>query len=181
MFAERTKTVTPAGPGGTAILSAPAAAVTEPYHYLSPPPLSDIDAGTPASMQCAIMCILIADDHAAVRRGLRDILDDALPGAQIAEACDGDEVLHNLAVSEFDLLLLDINMPGRDGLELLRDVKSAYPQLPVIMVSVQPKDQYAMRCVQAGAAAYISKDSVAEELAPTARKILAGGSSLCAV
>ncbi len=119
------------------------------------------------------MRILIADDYAAVRRGLREILDDALPGAQFADATCGEEVLHDLAISECDLLLLDINMPGRDGLDVLHDVKSAHPLLPVIMVSVQPKDQYAMRCMHAGAAAYISKDSVAEELAPAARKILA--------
>ena len=127
------------------------------------------------------MRILIADDHAAVRRGLREILDDALPGAEIAEACDGDEVLQNLAVSECSLLLLDLNMPGRDGLDVLRDVRSAYPQLPVIVVSVNARDQYAMRCLHAGAAAYVNKDSVAEELAPAARKILAGTSLLGAV
>ena len=140
---------------------------------VSSPSFSNIDAGTPASILCVIMRILIADDHAAVRQGLREILADALPGAQFAEASSGDEVLPNLAISECNLLLLDIHMPGRDGLDVLRDVKRAYPQLPVIMVSVQPKDQYAMRCLQAGAAAYINKDSVAEELAPAARKILA--------
>jgi DNA-binding NarL/FixJ family response regulator len=140
---------------------------------ISSPSFSNIDAGTPASILCVIMRILIADDHAAVRQGLREILADALPGAQFAEASSGDEVLPNLAISECNLLLLDIHMPGRDGLDVLRDVKRAYPQLPVIMVSVQPKDQYAMRCLQAGAAAYINKDSVAEELAPAARKILA--------
>jgi len=120
------------------------------------------------------MKILIADDHAAVRHGLREILADALPDTQFSEACDGNEVLGLLAKSEVDLLLLDVNMPGRNGLDVLRDVKRDYPATPVIIVSVQPEDQYAIRCLRAGAAAYINKDKATEELARAVRKILAG-------
>ncbi len=118
------------------------------------------------------MHILIADDHANVRRGLREILTDAFAGARFSEAANGDEVLSQLARSQFGVLLLDINMPGRSGLEVLQNVKQKYPQLPVVMVSVQPENQYASRCLRAGAAAYVNKDSASEELAPTIRKIL---------
>lgn len=121
------------------------------------------------------MNILIADDHAVVRRGLMEILADALPGAHFPEAGNGDEVLNRLADSATGLLVLDINMPGRSGLDVLRDVKNIYPRLPVIVLSMQPEDQYAVRCLRAGAAAYINKDSAPEELAQAARKILAGG------
>ena len=118
------------------------------------------------------MHILIADDHAYVRRGLREILADAFSDAHFSEAANGDEVMTQLAGSQYGVLLLDINMPGRTGLEVLRDVKKIYPQLPVIMVSVQPENQYASRCLRAGAAAYVNKDSASEELAPMIEKIL---------
>lgn len=117
------------------------------------------------------MDILIADDHANVRRGLRELLADSFPGAQFSEASDGEEVLVKLIVSQPDVLLLDINMPGRSGFEVLKDVKHIYPLLPVVMVSVQPESQYASRCLGAGASAYISKDNASEDLAPAIRLI----------
>jgi DNA-binding NarL/FixJ family response regulator len=118
------------------------------------------------------MNILIADDHANVRRGLREILVDAFSGALFSEASNGDDVLTQLVGSKHDVLLLDINMPGRSGLEVLKDVRQIYPQLTVIMVSVQPENQYASRCLLAGASAYVNKDSAPEELAATITKIL---------
>jgi DNA-binding NarL/FixJ family response regulator len=121
------------------------------------------------------MNILIADDHANVRRGLREILADAFVGTRFSEACDGDEVLFELLRSQKDVLLLDINMPGRSGMEVLKDVKQIYPLLPVIMVSVQPESQYASRCLRAGATAYVNKNSASEELAPAIQKILDSG------
>jgi DNA-binding NarL/FixJ family response regulator len=121
------------------------------------------------------MNILIADDHANVRRGLREILADAFSGAHFSEASNGDEVLTQLLGSQHDILLLDINMPGRSGLEVLKDVSHIYPQLPVIMVSVQPESQYALRCLRAGATAYINKNSASDELAPAIAKILISG------
>jgi len=119
------------------------------------------------------MHILIADDHAVVRRGLRDILTDALPGASFSEAGNGDEVLNHLGKSPAALLVLDINMPGRSGMDVLRDVKHSYPRLPVIILSCHPEDQYAVRCLRAGAAAYINKDSAPEELAIATKRIIA--------
>ena len=121
------------------------------------------------------MHILIADDHAVVRRGLREILADSLPDAGFSEAGNGDEVLGQLGKSTTALLVLDINMPGRSGMDVLRDVKHTYPRLPVIILSVHPEEQYAVRCLRAGAAAYINKESASEELATATKKILSGG------
>jgi len=118
------------------------------------------------------MNILIADDHANVRRGLREILVDAFSGAQFSEAANGAEVLTELVKSRHDVLLLDINMPGRSGMEVLKDVKFAYPGLPVVMVSVQPESQYAARCLLAGATAYVNKNCASEDLAPAIQSIL---------
>jgi DNA-binding NarL/FixJ family response regulator len=121
------------------------------------------------------MHILIADDHAVVRRGLKEILADALPDAGFFEAGNGDEVLGQLGKSAIALLVLDISMPGRSGVDVLRDVKHSYPRLPVIILSCHPEEQYAVRCLRAGAAAYISKECASEELAVATRKILSGG------
>jgi DNA-binding NarL/FixJ family response regulator len=121
------------------------------------------------------MRILIADDHAVVRRGLKEILADALPGVDFSEAANGDEVLTQLGKTSIGLLVLDISMPGRSGVDVLRDVKHAYPRLPVIILSCQPEEQYAVRCLRAGAAAYINKESAPEELALATKKILSGG------
>jgi len=121
------------------------------------------------------MNILIADDHAVVRRGLKDILADALPGTEFSEACTGDEVLSRLEKTKIALLVLDISMPGRSGVDVLRDVKHTYPRLPVIILSIHPEEQYAVRCLRAGAAAYINKESAPEELAVATKKILGGG------
>jgi DNA-binding NarL/FixJ family response regulator len=106
---------------------------------------------------------------------LREILADALPGADFSEAGNGDEVLSQLGKSQAAMLVLDISMPGRSGMDVLRDVKHAYPRLPVIILSCQPEDQYAVRCLRAGAAAYINKESAPEELAEATKKILSGG------
>jgi DNA-binding NarL/FixJ family response regulator len=121
------------------------------------------------------MDILIADDHANVRRGLREILLDAFSESHFSEAANGDEVLVQLAGAQPDVLLLDINMPGRSGFEVLKDVKRIYSKLPVIMVSVQAESQYALRCIRAGASQYVNKDSASEELVPAIRKIMGSG------
>ena len=121
------------------------------------------------------MIILITDDHANVRRGLRELLVDAFPGTHFSEASNGDEALAQLFGSQPDVLLLDINMPGRSGFEVLKDVKQIYPKLPVIMVSVQTESQYALRCLRAGATEYVNKNSASEELVPAIKKILDNG------
>ena len=121
------------------------------------------------------MHIMIADDHAVVRRGLREILADAIPGADFSEVGNGDEVLSQLGKSQVAMLVLDISMPGRSGSDVLREVKHTYPRMPVIILSCQPEEQYAVRCLRAGAAAYISKESASDELALATKKILGGG------
>jgi DNA-binding NarL/FixJ family response regulator len=121
------------------------------------------------------MHILIADDHAVVRRGLREILTEAIPTARFSEACSGEEALSRMAEIPTSVLVLDINMPGRSGLDVMRDVKRDYPRVPVIILSMQPEEQYAVRCLRAGAAAYINKDSAPEELAQAIKKTLSGG------
>ncbi|MGA3343992.1 MAG: response regulator transcription factor [Terracidiphilus sp.] len=121
------------------------------------------------------MHILIADDHAVVRRGLKEIVAEALPGTRFSEAASGDEVLSSLAGSPVGMLVLDINMPGRSGLDVLRDVKRDYPRIPIIILSMQPEDQYAMRCLRAGASAYINKDSAPDELVKAIERIQGGG------
>lgn len=119
-----------------------------------------------------MMNILITDDHPNVRRGLRELLIDSFPGSEFFEACNGDEVSAQLLLSLPNLMLLDINMPGRGGFEVLKDVRKSFPFLPIIMVSVQPENQYALRCLQAGATAYINKNSASEDLVPAIKKIL---------
>jgi DNA-binding NarL/FixJ family response regulator len=121
------------------------------------------------------MLILLADDHVVVRRGLRDMLATAFPGAQFTEASTGDEVLGQIRKQAFNLLVLDVNMPGRSGVDVLKEVKNLNPEIPVLILSVQPEDQYAVRCLKAGASGYLSKDSAEEELVKAARKVLEGG------
>jgi DNA-binding NarL/FixJ family response regulator len=124
------------------------------------------------------MNILITDDHANVRRGLRELVADAFSGTHFSEAGNGDEMFAQLIISLPDVLLLDINMPGRSGFDMLKDVKHIYPELPVIMVSVQPESQYALRCLRAGATEYVNKNSASEELVPAIRKIMDNAAKL---
>jgi two-component system invasion response regulator UvrY len=126
------------------------------------------------------MNILIADDHAILRRGLRHILADGLPEVSIAEAQNGGEVLRLLRQRSFDVLILDINMPGASGLEVVRDVRRDYPWIPVLMLSVYPEEQYALRALKAGAAGYLPKESAPEELVHAVLKVASGGKYITA-
>ena len=118
------------------------------------------------------MNILIADDHPATRTGLQEILADALPSAQFGNAANANEVMKSLSETRYDLVLLDINMPGRNGLDALQDIKRILPQLPVVIVSIHSEEQYAEPCLRLGAADYINKNQAPEELAPSVLKIL---------
>jgi len=119
--------------------------------------------------------VLIADDHAIVREGLRRILagDDAF--AVAGEARDGHEVVAAVRAGGFEVLLLDLSMPGRSGIELLRQVKSERPELRVLILSMHAEDQYAVRAIRAGASGYLTKDTASEQLVAALRKIAAGG------
>ncbi len=119
--------------------------------------------------------VLIADDHAILRRGLQEILVRELEGAVCGEAKDATEILARIQDAAWDLVILDITMPGRSGLDVLRDLKAARPKLPVLVLSMHPEDQYGKRMLSAGAAGYMNKESAPEELVKAVRKVLAGG------
>jgi two-component system invasion response regulator UvrY len=119
--------------------------------------------------------ILIADDHAIVRQGLKKIVENDTDMKVVGEAQNGAELLNLVRKTEFDVIILDISMPGRNGLEILKDLKRANSSLPVIILSIHPEDQYAVRAVRAGASGYMSKESAPEELVKAIRLAYRGG------
>ena len=119
--------------------------------------------------------VLIVDDHAIVRRGLRALLSDELRGAAFGEASHAQQALKEVRREKSDVALLDITLPGKSGLELLKELKAARPRLPVLVLSAHPEDQFALRALKAGAEGYLTKDSAPEELVKAIRKVLAGG------
>ena len=121
------------------------------------------------------MRILIADDHAALRKGLRQILADAYADAEFGEASTTAETLDRLSQGHWDVLVLDIFMPGRSGLDVLGEVRRQQPALPVLVLSSAPEEQLAARVLKAGASGYLNKRAAPEELVTAIRKVLAGG------
>jgi two-component system invasion response regulator UvrY len=122
-----------------------------------------------------MMRVLIVDDHAILRRGLRSLLADEFPGAAFGEAADSRQALELLRKKEWDVALLDIALPGKSGLDLLKELKTELPKLPVLILSGHPEDQFAVRALKAGAGGYMTKDSAQEELTRAVHRILAGG------
>jgi DNA-binding NarL/FixJ family response regulator len=118
--------------------------------------------------------ILIADDHAIVRQGLKQIIADQTDMRVGGEADNGLAALELLRKQHWDIAVIDISMPGRGGLDILKEMKSERPKLPVLVLSMHPEDQYALRALRAGAAGYITKESAPEELVTAIRKILSG-------
>ena len=118
--------------------------------------------------------ILIADDHAVVRRGLREILEGEFKEAKFGEAQTAPEALAQVLKNDWDIVVLDITMPGGSGLQVLKDIKNARPKLPVLMLSMHPEDQYAVRTLKAGAAGYLTKETAPEELVSAVKMALAG-------
>ncbi len=119
--------------------------------------------------------ILIADDHPILRRGLKEILVRELDGAICGEAGNAQQVLSEVQSQEWDLVILDVTMPGRSGLDVLRDLRGLRPKLPVLVLSMHPEDQLGKRVLKAGAAGYMNKESAPEELITAVRKVLDGG------
>jgi DNA-binding NarL/FixJ family response regulator len=119
--------------------------------------------------------ILIADDHAILRKGLKETIEEELGETTFGEASNGREVLEHVREQRWDLVLLDIGMEGRSGLEVLEEVRSAKPQLPVLILSMYPEAQFAVRALRLGAAGYINKQSAPEELVLALKKVLLGG------
>ena len=119
--------------------------------------------------------ILIADDHAILRRGLMEILMREFPDAVCGEAENAQQVIALAGSKDWDVVILDISMPGRSGIEILTDLKLAQPKLPVLVLSMHPEGQYGKRVLKAGASGYMNKNSAPEELIKALRKVLSGG------
>lgn len=126
-------------------------------------------------MRAGELRILLADDHAVVRFGLKRILAENFPRAVFGEARNTQEALTLLWKENWDAVVLDITMPGRSGLEVLREIRKSRPRVPVLVLSMHPESQFAMRVLKQGASGYITKESAPEELAGAVRRILAGG------
>jgi DNA-binding NarL/FixJ family response regulator len=121
------------------------------------------------------MRILIADDHPVVRRGLRETLGEAFPRVSFGEATTAHETLEFVKRQAWDVIILDISMPGKSGLDILDDLHHLRPNLPVLLLSIHPEEQYARRALKSGAAGYLTKESVPEELKEAVKRVLAGG------
>jgi DNA-binding NarL/FixJ family response regulator len=118
--------------------------------------------------------VLIADDHEIVRHGLRDIFTTRLGKVAVSEAKDAGEAINLLIQKDWDLVLLDINMPGRNGLEVLAEAKRLRPKTPVLVLTAYPEEQFALRAFKAGASGYLTKQSATDELVTAVQRILAG-------
>ena len=118
--------------------------------------------------------ILIADDHGIIRKGIKQILSRTSDIEVTAEASTGQEALEKIWTIHFDLVILDISLPGRNGLEILKQIRSQKPKLPVLILSMYPEEQYAVRVLRAGASGYLTKESDKNELVEAIRRIAEG-------
>jgi len=124
--------------------------------------------------------IVLADDHAIVREGLKRIVGDVRDFSVAGEAADGGEVMRVVRELEFDVLVLDLSMPGRSGMELIKLVKSERPKLRILVLSMHQEAQYAVRAIKAGASGYLTKESAPAQLEAAIRKIAGGGAYISA-
>lgn len=124
--------------------------------------------------------ILLADDHAVVRHGVQHILAEAFAQATFGEAQNAPELLALVGSDRWDVVVLDLTMQGANSLDALKEIKREHPHLPVLVLSMYPEDQYAVRTIRAGAAGYLNKESAPEELVQAIRKILRGGEYISA-
>lgn len=118
--------------------------------------------------------ILIADDHTVVRKGLQQIILDHFKEAFIEEVINAEGLIDKVMSANWDIVISDINMPGRSGLDALKQIRGIFPRLPVLILSIHPEEHYALRVLKAGASAYLSKESASEELVNALQKILTG-------
>ena len=119
--------------------------------------------------------VLIVDDHPVVRRGLKEILAEAPDVADVGEAGDPQQARDLASSHRWDVVVLDLGLPGRGGLEVLKDLHQDQPKLPVLILSMQAEDQYAVRALRAGAAGYLTKEAAPSNLLDAIRKVTAGG------
>jgi len=124
--------------------------------------------------------VVIADDHTIVREGLRQLLQASVDFDIVSEARDGHEVMHRVRELDFDVLLLDMSMPGKSGMELIKQVKSERPRLRILVLSMHQEHQYAVRAIKAGASGYLTKESASSQLAAAIRKVASGGAFISA-
>ncbi len=118
--------------------------------------------------------VLVADDHGVVRQGLKKILSEELGTVVYGEAETGQEVLESVRTQEWDILILDITMPGKSGFDILKELKSERPGLPILVLSMHPEDQFALRILREGAAGYVTKERAPREVVAAVKKVLAG-------
>lgn len=118
--------------------------------------------------------ILIADDHAVVRKGLKQILLEEYPSAQIGEVADAESLLSEIIKDDWNIVITDMNMPGRSGLDALSQIKQIAPQLPVLIMSMYPEDQYALRVLKAGASGYLGKDNIHDDIIKAIQSVQLG-------
>jgi DNA-binding NarL/FixJ family response regulator len=121
------------------------------------------------------MKVLIADDHAVVRRGLKETINESFPKTTFGEVETAQEAIESVRRQDWDVVILDISMPGKSGLDILDDLKRLRPKVPVLFLSMHPEEQYAKRALKAGAAGYLTKESVPEELKTAVKRVLGGG------
>jgi len=119
--------------------------------------------------------VLIVDDHAVVREGLKQILAEAPDTDVVSEAATGEEALEKVTSGHYDVVVLDISLPDMSGLEVLKQMKGLRPQLSVLILTIHPEEQYAVRVLQAGASGYMTKETAPDELAAAIKKVAAGG------
>ena len=118
--------------------------------------------------------ILIADDHAIVSHGLKQLLQTQYPTAKIEEVRDTSTLIEKAMHDKWDIVITDINMPGSNGLEALQQIREVHPNLPFLVMSMYPEEQYALRALKAGASGYLAKDKVHEEIIQAVKTVLAG-------
>jgi two-component system, NarL family, invasion response regulator UvrY len=121
------------------------------------------------------MRILIADDHAVFRRGLTETLGETFSRVSFGEATTAQETLDHVRRQDWDVVILDISMPGKSGLDILDDLHRLRPKLPVLLLSMHPEEQYARRALKSGAAGYLTKESIPEEIQEAVRRVHKGG------
>ena len=118
--------------------------------------------------------VIIADDHPIVLKGLKEIMLESFQDVTVDEACEGHELINDIQNNDYDLVLLDISLPDINGLEALKEIRKKRPKLPVLVISMYPEEQYAIRALKAGGQGYLTKRSASDELVLAVQKILSG-------
>ena len=155
--------------------------MTAPERPLQPSRPATQEAARPAPVpETPGLRLLLVDDHTIVREGLKRILEGTPENWQITEESSGFQALDRLRRATFDLAIVDLSMPGMNGLELIRRARVEFPHLPVLVLSMHAEEEYALRAFKAGANGYVTKDSAAQELLQAARKVVHGGAYVSA-